>query len=41
MKNLMASPVIFDGRNQYSATLMKAFGFVYRAVGRAEAGPQP
>ncbi|MCI0549571.1 MAG: UDP-glucose/GDP-mannose dehydrogenase family protein [Anaerolineae bacterium] len=34
VKDLLNSPVIYDGRNIYDPTLMKAMGFSYRAVGR-------
>jgi UDPglucose 6-dehydrogenase len=34
MRSLMASPVIFDGRNLYSPAQMKAAGFVYHSIGR-------
>ena len=35
MRRLMKSPVIFDGRNLYSPSQMKAAGFAYHSVGRA------
>ena len=34
MKTLMAAPVIFDGRNQYDPTEMRARGFEYTCIGR-------
>ena len=34
VKNLLKTPVIYDGRNIYDPTLMKQMGFVYRAIGR-------
>jgi UDPglucose 6-dehydrogenase len=34
VKELLKSPVIYDGRNIYDPTLMKDQGFVYRAIGR-------
>ncbi|MCX7857627.1 MAG: UDP-glucose/GDP-mannose dehydrogenase family protein [Deltaproteobacteria bacterium] len=34
MKQLMRSPVIFDGRNQYNPRTMKKLGFRYVSVGR-------
>jgi len=34
MKRLMRTPVIFDGRNIYSAASMRAQGFTYYSVGR-------
>ncbi|MBI3840198.1 MAG: UDP-glucose/GDP-mannose dehydrogenase family protein [Planctomycetia bacterium] len=38
MRSLMASPVIFDGRNLYNPTHMKAAGFTYHSIGRASVG---
>jgi UDPglucose 6-dehydrogenase len=35
MKNLMGSPVIFDGRNLYKRRVMAEHGFTYFSVGRA------
>ena len=35
MRKLMKSPVIFDGRNLYSTSQMKAAGFAYHSIGRA------
>lgn len=34
MKEIIKSPVIFDGRNQYNPNNLKAMGFVYRCIGR-------
>jgi UDPglucose 6-dehydrogenase len=34
VKDLLKSPVIYDGRNIYDPSLMKEMGFVYRAIGR-------
>lgn len=34
MKNLMKTPVVFDGRNQYPLERMKQIGFIYHSVGR-------
>ena len=34
LKELLTSPVIYDGRNIYDPVLMKDLGFVYRAIGR-------
>jgi UDPglucose 6-dehydrogenase len=34
MRKLMATPVIFDGRNIYSRDVMKAHGFTYYSIGR-------
>ena len=34
MKELMRRPVIFDGRNLYELSTMRALGFTYHAVGR-------
>ena len=37
LRNLMARPVVVDGRNIYDPTLMREIGFQYRAVGRGQA----
>ena len=37
-KELLNSPVIFDGRNIYDPALMRSMGFKYRAMGRATNG---
>ena len=34
LKGLLASPVVFDGRNIYEPKVMKEMGFTYRSVGR-------
>jgi UDPglucose 6-dehydrogenase len=34
MKELLKTPPIFDGRNQYSPPAMKSMGFEYVCVGR-------
>jgi UDPglucose 6-dehydrogenase len=34
MRKLMRAPVIFDGRNLYSTSQMKAQGFTYHSIGR-------
>ncbi len=34
MRDLMKSPIIFDGRNLYQPELMRQFGFTYYAIGR-------
>jgi UDPglucose 6-dehydrogenase len=34
MRKIMKSPVVFDGRNIYSPSLMKAHGFTYFSIGR-------
>ncbi len=39
MKALLASPVIFDGRNLYKREQMERLGFVYYSVGRAPVVP--
>jgi UDPglucose 6-dehydrogenase len=35
MRSLMKTPVVFDGRNLYSRSVMQAAGFTYHSVGRA------
>jgi UDPglucose 6-dehydrogenase len=34
LKELLNSPVIYDGRNIYDPALMHEMGFAYRAIGR-------
>jgi len=34
VKDLMKTPLIFDGRNMYKPTIMKDLGFVYHSTGR-------
>ena len=34
MKELLKTPLIFDGRNQYSPPAMKSMGFEYVCIGR-------
>ena len=34
IKDLLTSPVIYDGRNIYDPTVMREYGFTYRAIGR-------
>ncbi len=34
IKNLMARPILVDGRNIYNISTMEALGFIYRSVGR-------
>ncbi len=36
IKQLLKTPVIFDGRNIYSPEVMRAFGFDYLSIGRNE-----
>ena len=38
VKDLLKSPVIYDGRNIYDPKVMKEMGFHYRAIGRATNG---
>lgn len=38
MKELMASPVIFDGRNIFKSSEMVAHGFAYHSIGRPSVG---
>jgi UDP-glucose 6-dehydrogenase len=34
IRGLLKSPVVFDGRNLYDPTKMRALGFTYRSIGR-------
>jgi UDPglucose 6-dehydrogenase len=34
VKDLLKTPVVYDGRNIYDPELMKEMGFAYRAIGR-------
>lgn len=34
LKELLKSPVIFDGRNLYDPAMVSRFGFTYHAIGR-------
>jgi UDPglucose 6-dehydrogenase len=34
MKRIMTQPIIFDGRNQYNADMLRADGFEYFGIGR-------
>jgi len=34
MKELMRTPVVFDGRNLYEPAVMQAAGFIYHSIGR-------
>ena len=34
MREAMASPVVFDGRNLYEPEQMQALGFTYHSIGR-------
>jgi UDPglucose 6-dehydrogenase len=36
MRKLMRTPIVFDGRNLYKPSHMKALGFTYISVGRPE-----
>jgi UDPglucose 6-dehydrogenase len=38
VKNSLAAPVIFDGRNLYDPQRMKALGFTYYGIGRGRSG---
>jgi UDPglucose 6-dehydrogenase len=35
VKDMLKSPIIYDGRNIYDPQVMKEMGFTYRAIGRA------
>lgn len=37
LRNLMAQPIVVDGRNIYDPNVMRELGFQYRAVGRGQA----
>jgi UDPglucose 6-dehydrogenase len=39
MKKLLRTPLIFDGRNLYSAETMREYGFTYYSIGRAVVRP--
>ena len=39
MKALLKNALIFDGRNQYEPSTMKALGFGYQCIGRAPVSP--
>jgi UDPglucose 6-dehydrogenase len=39
IKKLLAAPLIFDGRNLYSAETMREYGFTYHSIGRAAVKP--
>jgi UDPglucose 6-dehydrogenase len=39
LKSIMRQPVVFDGRNIWSPTEMRAAGFTYYSVGRASKSP--
>jgi UDPglucose 6-dehydrogenase len=34
VKEIMRTPVVYDGRNMYDPPRMKELGFTYRAIGR-------
>jgi UDPglucose 6-dehydrogenase len=34
MKELLKTPLIFDGRNLYDLDAMKELGFIYSSIGR-------
>ncbi|THH39271.1 UDP-glucose dehydrogenase family protein [Neolewinella litorea] len=40
MKNLLSSPIIFDGRNLYDTARMQEAGFHYDSIGRQPVGAQ-
>jgi UDPglucose 6-dehydrogenase len=39
MRRLMKAPVVFDGRNIYSPSVMQAAGFTYYCIGKAPVRP--
>ncbi len=39
IKQALADPVIFDGRNLFDPKMLAALGFTYYAIGRGNAGP--
>jgi UDPglucose 6-dehydrogenase len=41
LKELLKSPLIFDGRNLYDPAILTRFGFIYYAIGRGKSLPQP
>src|SRR3984885_8407055 len=40
LREIMRSPVIFDGRNLYDPGMVTRFGFTYYAIGRGKAAPR-
>jgi UDPglucose 6-dehydrogenase len=40
MRQVMKSPVIFDGRNLYSPSALGQLGFTYHSIGRCQSFPQ-
>jgi UDPglucose 6-dehydrogenase len=41
LRELLKSPLIFDGRNLYDPAILTRFGFTYYAIGRGKSLPQP
>jgi UDPglucose 6-dehydrogenase len=41
MKDLMKSPVLFDGRNQYELDMLTEYGFIYYGIGRRNVPHSP
>jgi UDPglucose 6-dehydrogenase len=41
LRNLLARPLVFDGRNLFDAQRMAEQGFEYWSVGRRQAMPSP
>jgi UDPglucose 6-dehydrogenase len=41
LKEILTSPVIFDGRNLYDPGMVTRFGFTYYAIGRGKGPPVP
>jgi UDPglucose 6-dehydrogenase len=39
LKELLTTPVIFDGRNLYDPGMVARFGFTYYAIGRGKVTP--
>jgi UDPglucose 6-dehydrogenase len=40
LREILRTPVIFDGRNLYDPTMVGRFGFTYYAIGRGKVAPK-